>query len=128
MIMSRPQLSLAAHVLPTLQPEAIRVGLAGRDALARAGLRSMLGSYEDLLVEELDTDARLVARVRVVAPDVLLCDAGPELFDVLSEFDCPVLLLIDDTTIVADALAAGARGARLREASPRRIHAALPAL
>ncbi len=125
---SRPQLALAAHVLPTLQPEAIRVGLAGRDALARAGLRSILGSYDDLLVEELDTDARLVARVRVAAPDVLLCDAGAEVLDAVPLFDCPVLLLINDTTIVSDALAAGARGVLLREASPRRIHAALRAV
>jgi DNA-binding NarL/FixJ family response regulator len=125
---SRSQLSLAAQVLPTLQPEVIRVGLAGRDALARAGLRSMLGSYEDLLVEELDADSRLVSRVRVSAPDVLLCDAGPEVLELLSQVDCPVLLLINDTTVVSDALAAGARGVLLREASPRRIHAALRAV
>src|SRR5437660_12732524 len=95
---SRPQLSLAAHVLPTLQPEAIRVGLAGRDALARAGLRSMLGAYEDLLVEELDSDSRLLARVRVTAPDVVLCDAGAEVLELLSQFDCPALLLTNDST------------------------------
>jgi two-component system, NarL family, nitrate/nitrite response regulator NarL len=124
----RPQLSLAAQVLPTLQPEPIRIGLAGRDALARAGLRSMLGSCEDLQVDELDTDLRLLSRVRIAWPDVLLCDGGPEVLEVLSQVDCPVLLLINDATLASAALAAGARGVLLREASPRRIHTALRAV
>lgn len=127
-MLSRSQLALAAHVLPTLHADSVRVALAGRDALARAAFRATLGAYDDLLVEELDTDARLLSRVRVLAPDVVIADAVPDVLELLPRIESPVLLVLHDPRVAHEALAAGARGIILRDASPRRVHAAVRAV
>jgi two-component system nitrate/nitrite response regulator NarL len=118
-----------AHLLNIAQPittaavDSIRVAVIARDRLSRAGLVAILGNFDDLTVEELDADERLPSRIRVLAPDVLLCD-GDAAGD-LRRLDSAAVVLLDDASLAAETLAAGARGILLRDASPRRIRAAL---
>jgi DNA-binding NarL/FixJ family response regulator len=125
--MAQPALALVANFAPAARSEAVRVAVVARDPLTRAGLMSIAGAFDDLdVVEELQPDDRLASRVRVLAPDVLLCDA--DVAASLAALDAPAVLLLSDPIRAAEALAAGARGLLMRNASPRRIHAALHAV
>jgi DNA-binding NarL/FixJ family response regulator len=94
--------------------------LSGSDALARAGLISMLSPFEELDVAEAD------GRASGAETDAILLDFrdGSQ----LPRGGAPVLALTNDRDGAADALAQGARGALLRTAAPRRIRAALHAV
>jgi DNA-binding NarL/FixJ family response regulator len=121
----------AGSFVPSHAPDSIRVALAGTDPLARAGLFSILGAYEDLdLADELELDARTAHRIRGIAPDVVLCDVATSAagIDALAAIEKPMLVLIADPSHAAAAMNAGARGVLLRTAAPRRIHAALHAI
>jgi len=127
-MLTQPQISIAAHLLPTLEPKPIRIALVGRDAAAREILGKLLGAYDDLVVDELELDDRLEARLRDAAADVVLSDASPRTLDLLPRLDAPAVILLDDASLAGDALAAGARGVLFRDVSPRRLHAALLAV
>lgn len=109
-----PALQLVRNVLPSGAPSVLRVVLAGGDPLVRAGLMSILSTFDDLDVAEGgDGDAVLV--------DMRTPDDLPH-------GGAPVLALTRDREAAADALSRGARGALLRTAAPRRIRAALHAV
>lgn len=123
----QPHIALAAHVLPTLEGQPIRVLVAGPDSRARSGLVAMLDLYDDLSLEQIAADARLSSRLSNA--DVLLGDASTnEVIEMFNGLDVPSVLLIDDPSLAPAALSTGARGVLLRDASPRRIHAALRAV
>src|SRR5690242_11425585 len=117
-----------AHVLPIANPipsataESIRVAVIARDRLSRAGLAALLGAFDDLIVEELDVDDFLASRIRVMRPDAILADgdAGD-----LRALEAAGVVLLDDPSLANEALANGARGILMRDASPQRIRAAL---
>lgn len=123
----QPALAFAASFVPAPRAEAVRVAVVARDPLARAGLLSIAHGFEDLdVIDELEPDDRLASRVRVLAPDALLCDG--DVAAALPRLDAPALVLVTDAASASEALAAGARGVLMRNASPRRIHAALQAV
>src|SRR5581483_2663958 len=99
-------------------PERFRVAIIARDLASRTGMTSIAGSFE-----QLEADDFLVSRVRVSRPDAILCDS--ESARDLRQLDAPVVVLIDDAARAAELLAAGAHGVLLRDAPPRRMHAAL---
>ena len=111
--------TVVAGSIPQYRPESLRVAVIGGDPLARKGLIALLGEYDDL-------DAFEIEHLhRAVASDVVLCDgtAGD-----VRHLDRPSLALVRDRAEAADAIAAGARGALLRSASPKRLHAAIRAV
>jgi two-component system nitrate/nitrite response regulator NarL len=123
----QPHIALAAHILPTLESSPIRVLVVGRDAVSRAGLAGMLGKYDDLVVEPFEGGTWRSSRL--TGTDVILGDAtSAEFIERFSGLDVPSVLLLDDRSLAPAAQAAGARGILLRDASPRRIHAALRAV
>lgn len=110
--------------------ELLRIVIAA-DAAARDELASMAGAFDDIVVlAEIEPDERLASRVRVLTPDVLLCDVGPDAAPLASiaRIATPALLLLSNPAHRFDAVAAGAHGVLERSASPRRIHAALRAV
>jgi len=117
-----------AHILPIANPIpsasvlSIRIAVVARDRLSRAGLVALLGAFDDLIVEELDVDDFLASRIRVMRPDAILCDG--EAGD-LRLLEAAGVVLLDDPSLAAETLAAGARGILMRDASPQRIRAAL---
>lgn len=117
-----------AHILPIANPipsasaESIRIAVVARDRLSRAGLVALLGAFDDLIVEELDVDDFLASRIRVMRPDAILCDG--EAGD-LRLLEAAGVVLLDEPSLAAETLAAGARGILMRDASPQRIRAAL---
>lgn len=128
-----PQLALVTNFVPQPRPEPLRVIVVGGDPLARIGLVSIVSEADDVDVEAIAPTERLAARLRFLAPDVVLCDLGgsgegsTELLDSLREAGFPVVVLARDRNAAADALASGARGILLRDASTRRLAAALRA-
>lgn len=121
----------ANSFVPGHAPEPIRIVLVATDPLARAGLGSILGAYDDLdLTADLELDARTSSRVRGLGADVVICDLATATGAIqqLPEVDAPLLVLIADPSLAAAAMNAGARGVLLRETAPRRLHAALHAI
>ena len=99
---------------------ALRIAVAGADALSRAGLVAILGGRRELTV---------------VADHGMEAVAGPEVDAVVTLWDGrldepvpPVVALLGDEDAVAAALAAGARGILPRDAPADRIAAALVAV
>jgi len=120
-------LAFAANYVPAARAETIRVAVVGRDRLARAGLMSIARGFDDLdVIDELEPDDRLASRIRVLAPDAVLCDG--DLASSLPRLDAPTVVLVSDPASASEALSAGARGVLMRNASTRRIHAALHAV
>jgi DNA-binding NarL/FixJ family response regulator len=106
--------SLAQLIASTSLPQSspmLRVAVAGRDAVARAGVIAIAEMFDDIVVVDdaadvvVSFDASLARRVGV-----------------------PVLVLLDDANRAAEAIAAGAKGAIARDSSPRQLHAALLAI
>lgn len=127
-----PPLTFAANkFVPGHAPEPLRIALVGTDPLARAGLGSILGAYEDLdIAGDLELDARTASRLRALAADVVICDIATtsSAIALLPAVAQPILVLIADPSVSVPAMNAGARGVLLRQTAPRRLHAALHAI
>ncbi|MCU1246102.1 MAG: two component transcriptional regulator, LuxR family [Acidobacteria bacterium] len=125
-------LAINGNLALPLQEETLRIAIAGNDPLARAGLSSILGAFDDLaIIDDLDLDERLVSRLRLLSPDVVVCDLSGEnapALEALNRLGCPSLVLLADVSAASEALSSGARGVVLRSAGPRRLHAALRAV
>ena len=111
--------------------------LVGDDPLARSGLAALLAAEPDLAIVAQTTPAELAAGAAGagdLAPRVALWDLGlapgPALGRLadLAGSGPPVLALLADEELAADAYAAGARGLLFRDAAPGRLAAALRAL
>jgi two-component system, NarL family, nitrate/nitrite response regulator NarL len=124
-----------SHVNPavsTLLPQSsdlLRVAVAGRDRLARAGLSSLLGMFDDVVViaDDIDLD-QAEARLITLTPDVVVCDLGTADPRAIQLAGIPALVLVPQRSDGADLIAGGMRGVIDRSASPKRIHAALRAV
>jgi two-component system nitrate/nitrite response regulator NarL len=95
------------------------VSVAAQNPLRRAALMMRLAPFADLAVTEVD-DLAAMGEARI---DAVLIDATS-----WPRCAAPVVALVGDTNQAAQALAGGARGVLLRNASPRRIHATLRAV
>ena len=108
---------------------ALRVAVAAPDRFARLGLTTLLDRFDDLhVVGDVDIDARIASRLRVINPDVLLVDLQSHAPASLSDVDCPKVVLLSGAHEAADAFAAGAGAVLLRSAPAERLHAALHAV
>jgi two-component system, NarL family, nitrate/nitrite response regulator NarL len=108
-----PAYSGGANLLAGTATDLLRIAVAGRDPLARAGLASIIREFEDVLVVDCDADVALVDGDAMAS---------------LRKCDAPALLLVSDLSQASEALAAGARGVISRTSTPRQIHAALRAI
>jgi two-component system nitrate/nitrite response regulator NarL len=116
--------AFASNAVPSHAPDALRVVVVSSAPLVRAGLRTILGAFDDLDVTEADP-----SRLRALNAEVMLCDGStPDMDERLAAADVPALVLVRDAAGAADALASGARGVLARTAAPRRMHAALHAV
>lgn len=125
-----PQFTQLTALVPAPVANLLRIVIAGEPS-AREGLASLAGAFEDLVVvDDVDPDDRLAARLRVLTPDVLLCEIGQDTAALasLGTIATPSLLLLKDRSQRSLAIASGARGVIDRSAPPRRIHAALHAV
>ncbi len=106
----------------------LRIGVVGEDALARGGLAARLGPAGHALLAELPPGE--ASGSALSGADAVAWDLGsgptPEELAALS-IDLPVVALVSRDEQAGGALAAGARGALYREASPERLGAALGA-
>lgn len=109
--------------------------LVGDDPLARSGLAALLAAEPGLLIVSQSSPADLAPEIAGdLAPRAVLWDLGlapgPTLGRLadLAGSGPPVLALLADEELAADAYAAGARGLLFRDASPGRLAAALRAL
>jgi DNA-binding NarL/FixJ family response regulator len=103
----------------------IRVVVAARSSVVRAGLESVVRSSSSLeLAGALDWS--LINSAEVEA-DIMLVEAGDALPELSSQ---PVVLLIDtsDALLVSSALRSGVRGVISREATPEEIESAIHAV
>lgn len=124
-----PGITTSGHLLPPQAADVVRVVVAGSDPLARAGLSSILGTLDDIaVVDDMALDERLASRLRVLAPDVLVCDGEPGMLSAGIAGGIPLLVLVSDRMLMSEALAAGARGVIERTASAGRLQAAIRAL
>ncbi|MGL5861294.1 MAG: response regulator transcription factor [Phycicoccus sp.] len=120
----------------TSHPTTIRVAVVDDQPLARGGLRTIIDGEPDLTVVGDAADG--AAALRVVsrtAPDVVVMDLRMPVLDgieatrriVADESRTQVLVLttFDDDELVRDALAAGAAGFLLKDASPEQLVGAI---
>lgn len=116
--------AFASNAVPSHVPDALRVVVVSSAPLVRAGLRTILGAFDDLDVTEADPSG-----LRALNAEVMLCDGStPDMDERLAAAEVPALVLVRDAAGAADALASGARGVLARTAAPRRMHAALHAI
>ena len=123
-------ISPVAALIPSSTADVLRIVIAA-DPAARETLGSIAGSFDDLLVlDELEADEALASRLGVLTPDVLLCEVGRDAAPLaqIARLATPSLLLVGTAAQRSGAIAAGARGVIDRNATPRRIHAALHAV
>jgi two-component system nitrate/nitrite response regulator NarL len=111
----------------------VRVLVVADDPLARAGLGALLASQPGCtLAGQVVPAGDLAEEVAVYRPDVLLWDLGwdpePDLLLDVAEADLPVVALLAEEALAAEAWQAGARGLLTREAGAEALVAALQAV
>jgi DNA-binding NarL/FixJ family response regulator len=108
----------------------VRVLLVSDDALARAGLATLIAGRGGIEVVGQGSGADASALAAAREPDVVAWDRGPggEPPAALGRLEAPVLALLWEESQGPEALAAGARGVVLRAAAPERLAAALGAV
>jgi DNA-binding NarL/FixJ family response regulator len=107
----------------------VRVLVISDDALARAGLASLIKGRDVELVQQ-GRLAEASALAAASEPDVVAWDVGPgdETAAARRLPDAPVVAILWDEAQGAEAVAAGARGIVLRDTAPERLVAALEAV
>jgi DNA-binding NarL/FixJ family response regulator len=117
----------------------IRVFIADDQLLIRQGIRTLLEMDAEIVIAgESEDGAETIERVRAVEVDVLLLDvrmprkSGLDVLRELAELQAlpPTLVLttFDDTTVVLDAIRAGARGFLLKDISYQQLMSAIRAI
>jgi DNA-binding NarL/FixJ family response regulator len=108
----------------------VRVLVISDDALARAGLATLIGGRDGLEVVGQGAAAEAPALAVAREPDVVAWDLGPggEPTAALGRLEAPTLALLWEESQGPEALAQGARGVLLRDAAPDRLAAALDAV
>jgi DNA-binding NarL/FixJ family response regulator len=117
----------------------IRVFIADDQLLIRQGIRTLLEMDAEIVIAgEAEDGAETIARLRTVEVDVLLLDvrmprkSGLDVLRELGAIDAlpPALVLttFDDTTVVLDAIRAGARGFLLKDISYQQLMTAIRAI
>lgn len=112
-----------------IDPARIRIALADDQALVRGGLKALLGGFAQCAIAlEAGDGEELLSKLHEAAVDVVLCDVRmPRLdgFEVCARLRRlagapPVILLttFDDADLALRAVAAGAKGFLLKDASP----------
>ncbi|MFQ3534368.1 MAG: response regulator transcription factor [Aggregatilineales bacterium] len=113
--------------------EGLRTLVVARNPLARLGLTVLLAAQAGVQVlGESEPSLELGAQIEQVQPDALLWDVDWEtdiaLLASLSAETTPILALLSDSALMAQAWLSGARGVLLRTAQPSQIVAALQAV
>ncbi len=114
----------------------LRVFIVADDPLARTGLASLLAPLMDDLpgaavVGQDASGADLPGTLAAAGPDAIVWDLGPDPTDALDQMaamettGAPIVALIAHEADAADAVAAGARGALLRDVEAPTLLAAL---
>ena len=110
----------------------LRLLIMADDPLARAGLFALLSHQSDfIIVGQVDTASDLWSHLEVYSPDVILYDLGwdpasaLERLSDIQESDLPLVLLLPNEAVVAEAWATGARGLLPRDADLGKLQAAL---
>jgi DNA-binding NarL/FixJ family response regulator len=111
----------------------VRVLVVADDPLARAGLGALLAEQPGCtLAGQVAPTADLVDEVSVYQPDVLLWDLGwdpePDLLFDFVDVELPVVALLADESLAAEAWLAGVRGLLTREVGAEALVAALQAV
>ena len=115
-----------------MENNALRLLIIAADPLVRAGLAALLTDQSDfIIVGQIDNISNLWSVIDVYSPDVILCDLGwdPSLIlehlSDLQDHELPMVLLLPNEAVVADAWATGARGLLPRDAHLGKLQAAL---
>jgi DNA-binding NarL/FixJ family response regulator len=108
----------------------VRVLVISDDALARAGLATLIGGRDGLEVVGQGAAAEAPALAAAREPDVVAWDLGPggPPPPALGRLEAPAVALLWEESQGPEALAQGARGVVLRDAAPGRLAAALEAV
>lgn len=113
----------------------LRVLIVADDPLARTGLATLLTNQPGcIVVGQRGEDADLLAELDVYRPDAVAWDLGwdpvltLERLSDLKDASLPIVALLADETVAADAWTAGARGLVLRDTDPETLVAALKAV
>lgn len=115
----------------------IRVFIADDQLLIRQGIRTLLEMDAEIVIAgEAEDGVEAIARVQAAEVDVLLLDvrmpkkSGLEVLHALGSSLPPTLVLttFDDTTVVLDAIRAGARGFLLKDISYQQLMTAIRAI
>ncbi len=115
--------------------EELRTLIIADDPLSRAGLATLLETQSGCqIVGQISSDANALINLAVYQPDVILWDLGWNAEEALAntteviEAQWPVVVLLPDETLVAEAWGIGLRGLLLRNATPETLSAALMAV
>jgi DNA-binding NarL/FixJ family response regulator len=111
----------------------VRVLVVADDPLARAGLGALLAEHPGcILAGQVAPTVDLADEVTVYQPDALLWDLGwdpePDLLLEVIDAELPVVALLADESLAAEAWLAGARGLLARETGAEALVAALQAV
>lgn len=113
----------------------MRVLIVADDPLARTGLAALLAGQPGLAaIEQTSPSVDLASTVTLHDPDLVVWDLGRNAGEsaaplaAIQDLDRPVVVLSDDESRVAEALAAGARGALPRHTDGALLLAALEAV
>lgn len=116
-------------------PTNLRLLIIGDDPLTRSGLAALLVERSDFEVAgQIASNTDIANNLGVYRPDVILWDVGWSAATALErmadsgDLGVPIVALIPEEAVAADAWVAGARGLFLRSTEIERVITALPAI